>query len=113
MARLYADENFPLPVVRWLRAFGHDVLTAKEAGQANQRIPDEGVLAFSTSDRRAILTRNRRDFIALHRSNAVHAGIIVCTEDPDFQRAASTIHAAIVTVESLDGRLIRVVRSTG
>lgn len=26
MARLYADENFPLPVVEELRRLGHDVL---------------------------------------------------------------------------------------
>ena len=69
MARLYADENFPLPVVGFLRTFGHDVLTAKEAGKANQRIPDEDVLAFAFSNERAILTRNRRHFIRLHQLN--------------------------------------------
>jgi Domain of unknown function (DUF5615) len=36
MASLYADEDFPLPVVVDLRNLGHDVLTAHEAGQANQ-----------------------------------------------------------------------------
>ena len=30
MARLYADENFPLPIVELLRIFGHDVLTTEE-----------------------------------------------------------------------------------
>lgn len=30
MARLYSDENFPLPVVELLRGLGHDVLTARE-----------------------------------------------------------------------------------
>jgi uncharacterized protein DUF5615 len=34
MARLYADENFPLPVVEELRRLGHDVLTIYETGQA-------------------------------------------------------------------------------
>jgi hypothetical protein len=32
MARLYSNENFPLPVVEKLRALGHDVLTVQEAG---------------------------------------------------------------------------------
>ena len=32
MARLYANENFPLPVVEELRHLGHDVLTMQEAG---------------------------------------------------------------------------------
>jgi Domain of unknown function (DUF5615) len=43
MARLYADEDFPLPVVEELRRLGHDVRTVQEAGRANQGI-DVGVL---------------------------------------------------------------------
>jgi hypothetical protein len=35
MVGLYADENFELPVVNKLRAKGHDILTALEAGNAN------------------------------------------------------------------------------
>ncbi|WP_445305160.1 MULTISPECIES: DUF5615 family PIN-like protein [unclassified Microcoleus] len=34
MLNLYADEQFPLPVVQLLRAFGHNVLTVQEAGKA-------------------------------------------------------------------------------
>ena len=30
MARLYSNENFPLPVVERLRALGHEVLTIQE-----------------------------------------------------------------------------------
>jgi len=30
MARLYADEDFPLPIVELLRQMGHDVLTVAE-----------------------------------------------------------------------------------
>ena len=30
MARLYANENFPLPVVNELRRLGHDVLTTQD-----------------------------------------------------------------------------------
>ncbi len=40
MARFYIDENFPRPVIAFLRAMGHDVLTAQEAGNANLGIPD-------------------------------------------------------------------------
>ena len=46
MARLYADEQYPFPVVKLLRNFGHDVMTVQEAGKANQKIPDEEVLDF-------------------------------------------------------------------
>lgn len=63
MARLYANENFPLKVVQQLRALGHDVLTVAEAGNAGQRIPDHEVLAYAVKSGRAILTINRRDFI--------------------------------------------------
>jgi hypothetical protein len=31
MARLYADEDFPLPVVEELRHLGHDVRTVQDA----------------------------------------------------------------------------------
>ncbi len=37
MTRLYADENFPLPVVEELRRLGHDVFTIHEDGKANQQ----------------------------------------------------------------------------
>jgi hypothetical protein len=40
MARLYANENFPLPVVQKLRNLGYDILTVREAGSADQAIPD-------------------------------------------------------------------------
>jgi predicted nuclease of predicted toxin-antitoxin system len=49
MARFYADEQFPFPVVELLRNLGHDVLTVQEAGNADQRIPDDEVLAFAIS----------------------------------------------------------------
>jgi hypothetical protein len=49
MARLFANENFPLAVVRELRSLGHDVLTVVEAGNAGQRIPDEAVLAYASA----------------------------------------------------------------
>ena len=68
MARLYADEHFPFPVVELLRQKGHDVLTVQEAGKAGLRIPDDEVLAFATSQNRAVLTLNRYDFKQLHQS---------------------------------------------
>ena len=48
MARFYANENFPKPVVEALRAEGHEVLTTEEAGKSDQEIPDDEVLAFAT-----------------------------------------------------------------
>jgi hypothetical protein len=110
MARLYSNENFPLPVVEHLRALGHDVLTVQETGKADQAWPDSDVLAFATKENRSILTLNRLHFIRLHRSGATHAGIIVCTFDPDFRRQAERIHQAVGEQSSLSGQLLRVTR---
>jgi len=110
VASLYADENFPLPVVYELRTFGHDVLTAQEAGQAGHSIPDDQVLAFATAQGRAVLTLNRRHFIKLHSSSPSHGGIIVCTYDRDFAGQARRVDAEIKRVPNLSGVLIRVNR---
>jgi uncharacterized protein with PIN domain len=110
LARFYTDENFPLAVVELLRDLGHDVLTAREAGNANLQIPDEDVLAFAASNNRTVLTRNRRHFMRLHLQNSDHAGIVVCTEDPNFERLAMRINDAISTIDILSAKLIRVNR---
>ena len=111
MARLYSNENFPLPVVERLRALGHDVLTIQEAGKADQALPDYEVLALATRDHRAVLTLNRLHFIRLHREQPGHAGIIVCTFDPDFNGQAERIHRALGSHASLAGELVRVNRA--
>lgn len=79
MARLYSNENFPFPAVAELRRLRHDVLTVLEAGKAEQAVQDDEVLAFALQQERAVLTINRKHFIALHRTSPTHAGIIVCT----------------------------------
>lgn len=108
MVNLYADEQFPLPVVEFLRTLGHDVLTVQEAGNAGSSDPE--VLTFAVSSQRLVLTQNRRDFIRLHLQKPNHAGIIVCTDDKNIERLARRIHEAISTEENLQGKLIRVNR---
>lgn len=110
MVRLYADEQFPRPAVEYLRSFGHDILTVQEAGNAGASDPE--VLAFAIADNRVVLTQNRRDFVKLHQSQPDHFGIIICSEDQNFVRLAERTHAAISAEESLQGKLIRVVRSS-
>lgn len=111
MARLYSNENFPLPAVAKLRDLGHDVLTIQETGKADQALPDDKVLEFATAENRAVLTLNRRHFIRLHTEKPQHAGIIVCTVDADFVGQAERIHKAIGAQTSLIGQLIRVNRA--
>ena len=93
-----------------LSELGHDVLTVQSAGQANQKIPDDRVLAYATRRSRSVLTVNRSDFIKLHKQNANHAGIIVCTEDMNRTALSSRIHAAISQEKSLKRLLIRINR---
>lgn len=96
--------------MRRLREFGHDVLTAREAGNADREVPDGEVLQFALGQARALLTLNRRDFIRLHERGVQHAGLVVCTEDKDFMALADRIEYRLRSVVSLDGQLIRVTR---
>jgi len=110
MALLYSNENVPLPVIEELRRLGHDVLTVLETGKADQALPDPEVLKYATNLNRAVVTLNRKHFIRLHHRQAHHAGIIVCTFDPDFISQAARIHEALQSVPSLSGQLLRVNR---
>jgi len=111
MARFYSNENFPLPAVLELRRLGHDVMTVAEAGGAGIPMTDAEVLSFATADARAVITLNRRHFLALHRQRTNHAGIVVCTVDPDFTALARHIHEALAPFhDDLSGQLVRVTR---
>ena len=112
-ARLYANENFALPVVLELRRLGHDVLTTHEAGRSDQSVPDDEVLRFASAEDRAVLTLNRKHFIRLHREGADHQGIIVCTYDPDFNSQAARINSVLQERVPLSGSLLRVNRPAG
>lgn len=89
---------------------GHDVVTIQETGKSDQSLSDPEVLKFATQENRALLTLNRLHFIHLHQKNASHAGIIVCTFDPNFEAQAKRIHRAISATASLAGQLLRVNR---
>jgi predicted nuclease of predicted toxin-antitoxin system len=106
VARFYADEQFPRRVVELLRDLGNDVLTVQEAER--RRNSDPEVLDFATSDDRAVITLNRKNFFKLHRLNQSHGGIIACTDDQDRERLANNIHNAVQELESLAGMEIRV-----
>lgn len=111
MARLYADEDFPLPVVEALRGLGHDVRTVQDAGRAGQSIGDAEVLADAIAEQRAVLTHNHADFRRLHRRGLPHQGIVSCTHDPKYPLGhAQRAHDAVRAVPNLIGRFIRVVR---
>jgi hypothetical protein len=110
MARFYTNENFPEPAVEKLREMGHDVLTTHMSGNSGLAIPDEAVLEFAISEQRILVTLNRQDFIRLHKKNADHWGVVVCTFDPDFASLAERIHSSIMEYEDVQGILIRINR---
>ena len=110
MARLYANENFPLPVVDELRKAGHDVLTSAESGRAGKAIPDEEVLQYAAKENRTLMTMNRLHFIRLHKQKPQHSGIIVCTVDPDFKALASRIDVEFRASQNMAKRLVRINR---
>jgi hypothetical protein len=105
VARFYADEDFPYPVVVALRALGHDVLTVQEVKKTGGT--DATVLADATALDRIVLTHNRKHFIRLHRSAASHSGIVVCTVDRDTNGLARRIDGAVAAADPAGGRLVR------
>jgi predicted nuclease of predicted toxin-antitoxin system len=111
MLQFYSNENFPIVMVKLLRTAGHDVLTSYEAGQANQRIPDDRVLQYATATNRIFITENRQDFIDLHRSTPNHAGIIIFKSDRDYVGKVKTIADFIAQDQQpLTDRLLRVMK---
>ena len=110
MIRFYANENLSAVIVNELRRLGHDVLTSYEAGNANQRIPDEQVLVTATADDRCVITFNRNDFILLHRSGVEHQGIVICKDDRDRLLQAQIIHDELNVQATLENRLFRVLK---
>lgn len=94
MARLYADEDIPRPLVERLRSLGHDMATVLELGKS--QCPDRVVLEDATADARVVLTHNRRDFERLHRADPTHAGIVSATrDDVNLDALAARIDAAL------------------
>jgi len=107
LARLYANENFPLRVVMRLRALGHDVETVQETGRAGTGWPDAEVLAYASQQNRIVMTLNRRDYIRLHKQLPGHAGIIVCSVDTDSERLAQRVDSKLNGDSDLSNQLIR------
>ena len=108
MARFYSNENFAKDVVDCLRGLGHDVLTSLEAGNANKQIDDLEVLRFATCQQRVVVTYNRRDFLRLHNRGIPHAGIVLCTFDPYFERQAKRINDSMTDGTDLANQILRV-----
>lgn len=73
--RFFFDQHISSAVARALRRRGVDVLTAQEAGRCG--LPDPDQLQFATVEQRVVMTFDP-DYLALHASGVVHAGIVWC-----------------------------------
>ena len=80
--KLLLDEDSQGRVfVRLMRDAGHDVQTVTEAGLSGS--PDPEVLDYARKQGRVLLTRNGRDFLALHQGDPSHLGILIEYQDAD------------------------------
>ncbi|MBP0022242.1 MAG: DUF5615 family PIN-like protein [Cyanobacteria bacterium SBLK] len=108
MFRFYANENLALILVETLRQLGHDVLTSSEAGNANKGAADREVLSYAATEKRIVITFNRKDFIVLHQSGINHSGSVICKDDRDYFNQARVIHEYSIEQGSFENRLIRI-----
>jgi hypothetical protein len=90
--RFYLDQHQSNGLTAGLRARGIDVLTALEAGRCGFSDPDQ--LAFATAAGRVVVTFDP-DFLALHGSGVLHAGIAWC---PASKYAVGQLLDALVLV---------------
>jgi predicted nuclease of predicted toxin-antitoxin system len=104
--RLYVDDDSVDPaLIRLLRRDGHDVQAPVDVGLAASS--DQVHLAHAIRDRRAVLTRNYRDFEALHdlvifAATGRHEGILVVRYDnnPRNNMSAGDIARAVRNLEN-------------
>ncbi len=82
--KLHLNENLSPRLAEQLRRYGFDVTSSQESGLLAE--PDSAQLAFASAERRAILTFNVGDFVALHdeymAAGKEHWGIILSTREP-------------------------------
>jgi predicted nuclease of predicted toxin-antitoxin system len=99
--RLLIDEDTQYKaVVESLRGALHDVLTVNEAGLSGQK--DPLVLDFAIRNNRVLLTRNCKDFKALHQKIQPHPGILCIYQDRNYSKDMSIkeIVCAIANLEA-------------
>ncbi len=95
MAHIYTDHNVSLQVAVLLRALGHRVLTAREAGR--DRASDDEHLLLAAQSGSVLITGDWKDFRLLHSAwqrwsvawhvSSPHAGILVVPQRPEVELA--------------------------
>jgi predicted nuclease of predicted toxin-antitoxin system len=87
-------------LVNLLKQAGHDVVTVNELNFMGQQ--DSFILDYAKKENRVLLTRNCKDFEALHEENSNHAGILAIYQDSNSSKNLTfqTIVKAINNLES-------------
>jgi fatty acid-binding protein DegV len=102
---LLLDEMFSDDVARQLRAKGYDVISVV-ADSALSGLPDDQVLAHATTEGRALVTANIKDFVPLdgryRAAGQPHAGLILVSTKtfPQNRSFSSAITASLTTLLS-------------
>jgi predicted nuclease of predicted toxin-antitoxin system len=81
--KLLLDEHYANQIAADLRAAGHDALTVSEL--QIKGIDDESLLELASSETRALLTNNARDFVPIvgrwSTSGGDHCGLLLTSDD--------------------------------
>ncbi len=100
--RLLLDEHYSPRVADRLRRLGHDVTTVRESTDVGG-LPDADVLEVAVVQRRAVVTENVADFVALHRARFVagrrHFGLIF-TSPRRFPRTTPSIGRLVAALDA-------------
>src|SRR5277367_5007768 len=102
---LLLDEMFSDNIARQLRAKGHDVISVV-ADPALMGLPDDQILAYATTQGRALVTANIKDFVPLdgryRAAGQPHAGLILVSTKafPQSRGFLSAITASLATLLS-------------
>ncbi len=84
MLNLYLNENISWRIAKSLREYGYDVISSHDAEMDQADDPTQ--FAFAVEQRRAVVTNNFRDFVALDEAYATqgksHYGIIFTVKYP-------------------------------
>ena len=73
--KLYLNENMSAEIAQRLREQGYDAVSSHEAGM--DALDDEAQISFAVSERRAVVSINKKDFLAIHNQYIENGKIIV------------------------------------
>lgn len=100
--KLLLDEHYAIEIAAQLRAIGQDGMTVSELGMTG--IEDEPLLALASSENRALLTNNARDFMPIVARWATsardHCGVLL-TSDSSMPRHKGTIGLYVKTLRAI------------